>query len=153
LAHEANDLFRIHLRAAIEPMAMEGGDVFIVEEFVMQNTAVGGGGTLRPPLRLRLGMSEGHSVVSCDDSRWHGAWNKIHGGWCIQFHFAGTGIEKTCVFKRIEGTNGYLQILEAPPHQNVLLPLRDREEQPHHSTLSTEPWIQVVTPRHVHNFP
>ena len=90
--------------------------------FVFQSTTPQPDGTLWPPKLLRLIVTGDTNQVVCDGSPPHGTWMQLPDMLTITFHHSGGANVKTCVFRQIEGTEAWLQVICVAPWQGVLIP-------------------------------
>ena len=90
--------------------------------FVFQCTSAKPDGNLWPPMLLQLVVNGDKHEVCCNHGPPHGTWMELPDVLTISFHYSGGANVKTSVFKRIEGTEAWLQVNCGAPWQAVLIP-------------------------------
>ena len=100
-------------------------------EFVFQSTTPMEGQRLYKPKLIQLIDKNMEKQVVCDGSPPHGTWVEEADELIIIFHHKGViDRMKKCVFRRIEGTEAWLQVKCAPEWRSVLIPSSTGSFQP-----------------------
>ena len=92
-------------------------------EYLVQGVTPTEDGTLWPPNRVKLLVIDGQPRISCNGSPPHGTWTEYADGFFMAYHYAGGTPEKPCMYRRIRGTEAYVQTNITHMHQTVLLPM------------------------------
>ena len=141
----------IFLLCAMEPAPKRTRVAFEQPSFYFQCTTPKPDGNLWPPNLLRLVNNGDKNEVCCDNSPPHGNWVLTPNMLIITFHFSGGPNVKTLLFRRIEGTEAWLQTNSGPPWQGVLIPHPGGALQQMYSTKGSKGIMCSIGFGRVHN--
>ena len=115
----------------MEPAPKRSRLGMVQSAFIFQCTTPKPDGTLWPPKLLELVVNGEKNEVRCDGCSAHGSWMLHLDVLTVIFHHSGGANVKTSVFRRIAGTEAWLQTNCGPPYQNVLIPYSAAGTQEH----------------------